>query len=47
MMSVEQSMEYLAGETEVLEEKHAQLPLSPPQIPHDLPRTGTWIAAAE
>jgi hypothetical protein len=41
MMSVEQSVECLAVETEVLEES---LPLCPPQIPHDLIRLRTRAA---
>jgi hypothetical protein len=46
MMSVEQSVELeLAGETEVLGEKPATVPLCPPQIPHNLIRDRTRAAA--
>jgi hypothetical protein len=38
MMSVEEYMEFLAGETEVLGRKSPPLPLCPPQIPHELTR---------
>jgi hypothetical protein len=41
-MNVEQSMECeLAGETKVLGEKPAPVPLCPPQIPHDVTRAQT------
>jgi hypothetical protein len=44
MMIVEQSVECeLAGETEVLGEKAAPVPLCPPKIPHDL--TCSWVDA--
>jgi hypothetical protein len=42
IMIVEQSVECeLAGETEVLGEKTAPMPLCPPEIPHDLTRART------
>jgi hypothetical protein len=44
MMSVEQSVEWLARETEVLAESLPPVPLCPSQIPHDLSRV--WTRAA-
>jgi hypothetical protein len=45
MMSVEQSVEYLAGETVVLGENMARVPPHQPQIPYDLARALTRAAA--
>jgi hypothetical protein len=45
MMSVEQSVGCLAGETEALGEKHAVVRLRPPQIPHGLTWAGSRVAA--
>jgi hypothetical protein len=48
MMNVEQSVEWeLVGETEVLEEKPAPVPLCPPQIPHDMTWARTQAAEVE
>jgi hypothetical protein len=46
-MCVEQSVECLAGETDVLGEKPALVPLSLPQIPHDLTWARTRAATLE
>jgi hypothetical protein len=45
MMSVEQSVEWVTGETEVLGEKPAPVPLCPPQSPHDL--TSATVAGSQ
>jgi hypothetical protein len=44
MMSVEQSVEWVARETEVFGGNLPPVPLCPPQIPHDL--TWAWTRAA-
>jgi hypothetical protein len=41
MMSMEQLMECLVGETKLLGEKTAPVPLHPPQISHDVIRDET------
>jgi hypothetical protein len=46
-MSVEQLVECLAGETEVLVEKMATVPLCSPQIPCKLTRDRTMAAAVD
>jgi hypothetical protein len=48
MMNVEQSVESeLTGETKSTRRKPTPVPLCPPQIPHDVTRARTRVAAVE